>query len=190
VRELEWQARLVSELDPEQGVIVLHVGGAYGDKDKAIDRFAEHYHRYLSDTAKSRLTVENDDVTFTLDDVLSVHEMTSSPIIFDILHHKANHTGDDWTESLLPKLERVVASWRGKVPKTHLSSPKAGSKTTHADYIEQPDFEELLYWMGQFRPGEPFDLMIEAKLKDKAVQALSCELFNPPGMVALADSGA
>jgi UV DNA damage endonuclease len=189
VREIEWQTRLVSLLDPEQGVAVLHVGGAYGDKVKAIDRFADHFYSYLSDNARSRLVVENDDVTFNLDDVLSLHDMTGSPIIFDILHHKANHVGNDWTERLLPKLERVVASWRGKVPKVHLSSPKAGSKTTHADYIEQPDFEELLYWMDQLNNKGPFDVMIEAKLKDKAVQALSCELFTPPEMVAAAGSG-
>ncbi len=179
VREIEWQARLISEVDPEQGVIVLHIGGAYGDKGKAIDRFAENFHHYLSDNARSRLVIENDDVTFTLDDVFSLHEMTGCPIIFDILHHKANHYGDDWTEEMVPKLDRVVSTWKGKVPKVHLSSPKEGSRTSHADYIEQNDFEELLNWMEQIRSGEPFDLMIEAKLKDKAVQALSCELFNP-----------
>jgi UV DNA damage endonuclease len=189
VREIEWQARLVSEVDPEQGVIVLHIGGAYGDKEKAIDRFAENFHHYLSDTARSRLVVENDDVTFNLDDVLSLHEMTGCPIIFDILHHKVNHTGDDWTENLVPKLESVVSTWKGKVPKVHLSSPKEGSKTSHADYIEQNDFEELLGWMEQIRPGEAFDLMIEAKLKDKAVQALSCELFSPLIPVGDAVSG-
>lgn len=179
VREIEWQARLISEVDPDQGVIVLHIGGAYGDKEKAIDRFAENFHHYLSEDARSRLVIENDDVTFTLDHVLSLHEMTGCPIIFDILHHKANHEGDDWTEKLVPKLEMVASTWKGKVPKVHLSSPKEGSRTTHADYITQPDFEELLGWMEHIRPGEPFDLMIEAKLKDKAVQALSCELFSP-----------
>ncbi len=178
VRELEWQARLVGELDPDQRVIVLHIGGAYGDKEKAIDRFAENFHRYLSDNAKSRLVIENDDVTFNLDDVLLLHEMTGTAIIFDILHHKANHVGERWQEGLETKLMQVVATWQGKVPKVHLSSPKPGSATSHADYIEQDDYDELLFWMGQFRPGEVFDLMIEAKLKDKAVQALSCEIFN------------
>jgi len=178
VRELEWQSQLVDLLDPQQGVVVLHIGGAYGDKAAAIDRFARHFDQYLSQTAKRRLVIENDDVTFDLDDVLHLHEKIHTPIIFDILHHKVNHTGNDWKNGLAEKLARVVETWRGHVPKVHLSSPKAGSATSHADYIEQADFDELLFWMDQCRAEGFFDLMIEAKLKDKAVQALSCELFN------------
>jgi UV DNA damage endonuclease len=30
VRELDWQAKLMHILDPQQGLLVLHVGGAYG----------------------------------------------------------------------------------------------------------------------------------------------------------------
>ncbi len=175
VREIEWQARLVSELDPEQGVMVLHIGGAYGDKPTAIRRFAENFHNLLSETARQRLVIENDDVTFTLNEVLFLNELTDTPVVFDILHHKVNHEGTRWQDGLTTQLRRVVDTWRGRVPKVHLSSPKEGSATSHADFITQDDYDELLYWMGQFKPDDYFDLMVEAKLKDQAVQALACE---------------
>jgi len=41
----------------------IHIGGAYGNKDKALERFCSNFER-LSDSAKSRLTVENDDKAY------------------------------------------------------------------------------------------------------------------------------
>ena len=44
-------------------------------------------------------------------------------------------------EELVPKLERVAATWKGRPPKFHLSSQKPGTKTSHADYVERGDLE-------------------------------------------------
>src|SRR3712207_3015898 len=59
--ELEVQAELMDAmgLGPES-VVVLHVGGAAGGADAALDRFAEGFET-LSDAARNRLVVENDD---------------------------------------------------------------------------------------------------------------------------------
>jgi UV DNA damage endonuclease len=172
VRELEWQAKLINILDPVQGLLVLHVGGAYGDKQTAIARFEENFHKSLSPQVQQRLTMENDDTTFSADDVLPLCHRLGIPMIFDLFHHKCLHTGEDWQDGLTEKLELVIDTWKGKVPKLHLSSQKPGTRTSHADFIEQHDFDELQDWMEHVQTEGVYDLMIEAKLKEKAVQAL------------------
>src|SRR4051812_18741587 len=76
VRDVELQARImdVMGLGPE-AVVVLHVGGAAGGFDAAMDRFLEGFEE-LSDRARERLVIENDDRTFGLRHVLDLHRRT------------------------------------------------------------------------------------------------------------------
>ena len=62
VRELEYQAEVAEWIGAD--VINIHGGGAYGDKPKALADFARNLDR-LSSRVRSRLTVENDDKTYT-----------------------------------------------------------------------------------------------------------------------------
>jgi UV DNA damage endonuclease len=176
LREIEWQAELISQLDPAQGGLVIHVGGAYGDKAAAIQRFETNFYR-LSPNAQKRLTLENDDTTFAAGEVLDLCQRLNVPMIFDIFHHKCLHSGPDWQAGLPDLLEKVVETWQGRVPKLHISSQKAGTRTSHADYITQEDFDELLHWMRTIRPDGKYDLMVEAKMKEQATQALLCGIL-------------
>ena len=49
-----------------QAKINIHVGGAYGNHEAALDRFCSNFENYLTPGAKSRLTVENDDKEYSL----------------------------------------------------------------------------------------------------------------------------
>ena len=52
-------------LPPQQdrdAVMILHMGGVFGDKAATLDRFRESYAK-LSQSVKSRLVLENDDVS-------------------------------------------------------------------------------------------------------------------------------
>ena len=68
------QAELMDamELGPE-AVVVLHVGGAAGGVDAALDRFEAGF-ELLSSAARARLAVENDDRSFGLCAVLRLSE--------------------------------------------------------------------------------------------------------------------
>jgi UV DNA damage endonuclease len=74
VEELEVQAELMDAmgLGPE-AVAVLHVGGATGGVDAALERFEQGF-ELLSPAARARLAVENDDRSFGLGDVLRLSE--------------------------------------------------------------------------------------------------------------------
>jgi UV DNA damage endonuclease len=54
--------------------INIHVGGAYGDKNETLKRFAQNF-KLLSANLKGRLSVENDDKPglFTVADLLPLH---------------------------------------------------------------------------------------------------------------------
>ena len=168
VAELEYHARLLELMDPKQGTMTLHVGGAYGDRPAALARFAEHLGR-LSDAARARLVVENDDKTFTLAETVALGERTGLPVIVDLFHHRCNPSGATWDEGLVSLLERAVATWGGRVPKLHLSSQRPGSTTSHADYLLMEDVQTLLDLMAQLGGEAPFDLMLEAKAKECAL---------------------
>lgn len=67
--------------------IVLHIGGVYGDKEKAIDRFIHNYN-LLSPKVKDRLVIENDDKSYNIGDVLKIGKTLDIPVVFDNLHNK------------------------------------------------------------------------------------------------------
>jgi UV DNA damage endonuclease len=148
--------------------MTLHVGGAYGDKAAAMERFADNLHR-LSAEARARLAVENDDTTFTLAETVALGERTGLPVIVDLFHHRCNPSGTTWGDGLVPLLERAAATWGRRVPKLHLSSRKPGTTTAHADYLLMEDVQALLDLMAQVGGDAPYDLMLEAKAKEGAL---------------------
>ncbi len=143
--------------------INLHVGGAYGDKESAIDRFCDNY-QLLPDTARLRLTVENDDRgnLFTTQDLLKAHRRIGIPAVFDYHHHQLNP--GEWSER--EAMTAATATWpEGITPIVHYSSSRRAfeeplvSEVAHADYIY--DYINLY--------GQQADIMLEAKAKERAV---------------------
>ena len=174
LRELEYHASFLEAVDPEQGTMTLHVGGAYGDKTAALARFTEGFAQ-LSPNARQRLTLENDDRTFHAEEVLGLCERLGIPMIFDFWHHKLNPSSKTWDEGLAALLPRIVATWGERVPKFHLSSAR-GLGTAHADLIELEDFRQVEHFLSGFGGNRPYDLMLEAKLKEVALLRLEEEI--------------
>ena len=180
VAELEVQAALLDamELGPE-AVVVLHVGGAAGGVDAALDRFVAGFEA-LSDRARARLVIENDDRVFGLVDVLRLSERTGLRVVWDALHHRCHDpAGIDAVEALTLALD----TWHEGVPKIHYSSPRLDVTTrdgrivlpqlrAHADLVDPIGFEQFL----RDAPDRDFDVMLEAKAKDLALLRLREQL--------------
>ena len=171
VAELEYHAQFLEAVDPVSGTMTLHIGGLYGDKEVALARFADNA-ALLSPSARARLTLENDDKLYGIREVLALCEALGLPAVFDIFHHKCHPGPHNWREDLPELLERVVRSWGKKVPKLHLSSAREPGKTAHADTIRTEDLAELTMLMADVAGNEAYDVMLEAKLKDKALLEL------------------
>src|SRR5690554_4686415 len=88
--DLTLQAELLDALGQgPEAVVVLHVGGLYGDRAAALARFAERFHA-LPEPARRRLAVENDEACFTVEDCLWISARTDAPVVFDHQHHRLN----------------------------------------------------------------------------------------------------
>ncbi|HEX8387252.1 MAG TPA: UV DNA damage repair endonuclease UvsE, partial [Rubricoccaceae bacterium] len=98
VDELDHQARVLKLMDPK-GTMTLHVGGAYGDKPSAMEAFERNLPR-LSEDARARLALENDDTTYTLAETVGLAERTGLPGIVDLYHHILNPSGETWDAGL------------------------------------------------------------------------------------------
>jgi UV DNA damage endonuclease len=172
VSEIVYHARLLDALGVNSdGKIVVHVGGLYGASEReAMDRFIATT-RALPRAVRRRIVVENDDHLFDADEVLEVGRAVGIPVVFDWLHHKANPC----RRSISKVLPEIFATWRrsdGR-PEIHLSSQAAHAPSgAHADFVDPHDFIDFLRVAPQF----PFDCMLEAKQKDRALVKLRRDL--------------
>jgi UV DNA damage endonuclease len=66
--------------------IQVHVGGAYGDKNKSIRRFVKRFFK-LDSSITNRLVIENDDKLYCLRDCMEISYETGLPVLFDVFHH-------------------------------------------------------------------------------------------------------
>ena len=148
--------------------INIHVGGAYGDKMVTADRFLENFAR-LSDSVKSRLTVENDDrpnLYSTKELYTMIHEKSGIPIVFDYHHHVCHPDGLSEQQAL----ELGLSTWGDVRPTTHYSESAQieGRKApfrAHSEYVYS--------YINTY--NKSFDCVIEAKAKEKAVQKYLAE---------------
>ena len=145
--------------------INIHVGATYGNKESAAATWCRNFHR-LSDSVKSRLTIENDDKAnmFSVKDLYElIHQKVGIPIVFDYHHHTFN-TGDLTAEEAL---RLAISTWpAGIIPATHYSESKSLHENNdklnpraHSDFVVEP--------INTF--GLEVDVMIEAKAKELAL---------------------
>ncbi|MSR58894.1 MAG: UV DNA damage repair endonuclease UvsE [Planctomycetaceae bacterium] len=167
VQELEYQGEVAEWIGAD--VINIHGGGAYGDKQKALADFARNLDR-LSSRVRSRLTVENDDKTYTPDDLLPICRATGIPLVYDVHHHRCNP--DDL--SVEQATRKALATW-DREPMFHISSPLEGwdgpKSERHHDFIDVADFPNC--WR-----RKKITVEIEAKAKELAVEKLLTDLKN------------
>ena len=190
IEEVEAQARLFDAMGlPPESVVVIHVGGAAGGLEAGAERFAAAAES-LSDRARERLVIENDDRTYSIADVAALSARTGIKVVWDALHHRCNDP-DRVPES--EALDLALGTWpTGVVPKIHYSSPrvdlqerkrKVGRRVVreavmpqlraHADLVDPLAFEPFL--RGPLA-GRDVDVMVEAKGKDLAVLRLREQL--------------
>ena len=179
--DLESQAEMLDRMEcgPE-AVLVVHVGGAYGDRESGWRRWAKTWKR-LSEPVRRRLVLENDDIRYSAADVLKVHEATGVKCVWDYQHHWCfNPEGLEHVETL----RRFCATWPAGVrPKMHFSCARTEMRELKRRNRKTGTMETVLQppvWTGHADYNNPFetitflrtirdidvDVMLESKAKD------------------------
>ena len=170
--ELEYQAEVAEWIGAD--VINIHGGGAYGDKPSALAELERNLDR-LSERVRQRLTLENDDKTYTPADLLPLCRRAGVPLVYDVHHHRC--LPDTLDEASATAAAR--ATWN-REPLFHLSSPRQGwegpQPALHHDYIDPADFPACWH-------GFELTVEVEAKAKELAVQRLLRDLATASALV-------
>lgn len=181
-RDLEYHDEMLSLLKlPEQmdrdAVMILHMGGTYGDKAATLDRFRENYSR-LTEGVKRRLVLENDDVSWSVHDLLPICEELNIPLVLDYHHHNIifDPSVREGTLDIMDLYDRIEKTWTRKniTQKMHYSEPTADAITPR----ERRKHSARVKVLPPCKPD--MDLMIEAKDKEQAVFELM-RTFKLPG---------
>jgi len=167
IKDLNQHSRIFDEmgLTPSHwNCLNIHVGGAYGDKESATQRWCDNFLK-LSENCQKRIVVENDDKA-NMYSVLDLHNMiwrkVRVPITFDIFHHTFCTGG----LTARGAAQLAAATWHDAPLVIHWSSSmkmyeKADAKSVaHAEYI----YDKLNDWEtdGWF--------MCESKAKELSIQ--------------------
>ena len=144
--------------------INIHLGGAYGDKEASMKRFVKNFPR-LPESVRSRLTLENDDKAsmYSVKDLYyGIYKKIGIPIVFDYHHHQFCTGGLSEQEAL----EMALSTWGDIKPVTHYSESRRDEQEdktirvqAHSDYV----YDKIEMY------GNDFDIMVEAKAKELAV---------------------
>ncbi len=145
--------------------INIHVGGAYGEHDKALQRFCKNFER-LAPSAQARLTVENDDKANLYSTKMlfeGVSKRTGIPIVFDSHHHELGPQDLDYHDAFY--LARQTWQDRDAKQQCHHSNSRKNyedptvSRVAHSDWYYTP-FENY---------GQDVDVVLECKKKEMAL---------------------
>jgi UV DNA damage endonuclease len=179
VKDMTFHYRMLKAMDVLDGAVInIHVGGAYGEKQLATARFHENL-LLLPKEIKQKMTLENDDKTYTAEETLRICQKEKIPLVFDYHHHMANLSDKPFHE-LLPA---IFSTWEhtSLVPKIHISSPKSEKEfRSHSDLVDPEFIMPLLRALREI--GQDVDFMIEAKCKDRAMLKLVEDLSKIRGV--------
>ncbi len=172
VLDLKMHADLMDAMGVNQdGILCIHGGGVYGNKEKTMARWIDNFHR-LPENVKSRLCIENCEKCYSVEDCITLSDACNIPIILDSHHFECYNLLHDTSLKIDSVLDKVVESWtrRGITPVFHISEQRENARVgAHSDFIEKiPDY--MLSVPQKY--GINLSIEVEAKAKEAAILKL------------------
>lgn len=168
IEDLNYHNRVLDSLGVGiDNKIILHIGGVYNNKGKAMEGFIDNF-QPLDNKVKQRIVIENDDKSFNIGEVLKIGKILNIPVVYDNLHNRVlpyDLSKDDkyW-------ISLCSETWNKEdgVQKIHYSQQDVNKrKGAHSSTIEIKKFTEFI---------EEIDLDVDIMLevKDKNLSTLKC----------------
>lgn len=156
--------------------IILHVGGVYGNKGEAVQRFIRNFET-LPTRIRNRIAIENDQRCFTAEEVLGLAKHLKIAAVFDNLHHEINPS--DTHRSDAEWIAMFAETWKktdGK-QKIHYAQQAQGKRVgAHSDTIAISTFVAYCDSLND----HDIDIMLEVKDKDlSAIKCMHCMSTKP-----------
>lgn len=163
--DLEMHSQIMDYLgrpNSHEAKINIHLGGAYGDKEAAIERFNKNF-ELLSSGLKTRLTLENDDreSLYSVADLYKAHEATGIAIVFDGHHWQVGAQSGTYQEDLL----LAYKTWGDVIPTLHWSNSRSKWEDPKAKVNAHTDW----YYETMSLPNLDCDVILESKMKERAL---------------------
>lgn len=163
IEELRWHCNLLDLMKLDfSAKVQIHVGGLYGDKNSAMERFIENF-RKMPNLIKRRIVIENDEKFYSLKDCLYISEILDIPVVFDSFHHECLNN----KETVVEAIRRAESTWKekdGLLMVDYSSQEPNSKKGKHANHIDIAHFTEFIKSTKNF----DFDIMLEIKDKEKS----------------------
>jgi UV DNA damage endonuclease len=180
IREINYQAAFLNAMELDYSAkIQIHVGGTYNDKISSSDRFIKNYNTLLSDAARSRLVIENDEYRFSLKDCLRIHDKTNVPVLLDVFHHECMNDGCSIHDAIM-SADNTWDKNRDDVMMMDYSSQEPNfRKGKHASTLDEMKFKNFIFSTIDCT----YDLMLEIKDKEKSAtraRQILHQLLNVP----------
>ncbi len=148
------------ELDDSPFYAINIHGGTRGESAKLISTISN-----LS--SKKRLTLENDELSYSVRNLLSISEKTSIPVVVDSHHHSFNQDGFSLEEAF----QEGMATWGKTKPLTHLSNTEPGWET--GSFQDRRKHSQMVHYIPQIQKDlnndDKIDVDFEFKMKNEAI---------------------
>lgn len=174
IKDLEMHSNILDMMGIDKdGILCIHGGGVYGNKEKTIERWVEQF-QVLPETVKKRLCIENCERCYSVEDCLVISDRCGIPIILDSHHfdcfNMLYRKKDPIDISII--LPKILEGWkkRDMTPLFHIAEQRPGDRVgAHSDFIEKiPEY--MLSIPEKF--GMSVDIEVEAKMKEQAIMRL------------------
>lgn len=166
IKMLEHHAWVFDQMNlPQTSFYSINIhGGARGESNKLIESIKK-----LPKNVSSRLTLENDECSYSVKNLFKVYQETGVPVVFDSHHHNFNKDG------LEPEgaFNLAKSTWHDIKPLTHLSNTEPELANSN-NFQKLRQHSQYVHYIPQYQldanNNDQIDIEFEFKMKNLAIE--------------------